>query len=241
MRRTIVISDIHGYYQTFMTLLERVRYNPIQDKLILLGDFVDSGPSSLKVVQHVRSLVNLSGVRAIGGNHEDMFLNWLDDKDYLFSPYTTIRNGGFQTIRSFCPWYEVESDNAKARSYIKQKHGAEVQFLRNLKYFLEDEHHIYVHAGINPRFPHWRQTSTKDFRWIRGEFYSYDGILPLSKKIVFGHEVTARLHQTKEFHPWFGKQLIGIDGGIKYGYQLNALIISDGLDYSYASIGSMDG
>ncbi|WP_139997290.1 metallophosphoesterase [Paenibacillus paridis] len=240
MRRTIVISDIHGYYETFKALLHLVQYNAIHDRLVLLGDYVDGGPSSLKVVQHIRALAKLSGVKAIGGNHDDMFLNWLDDRDYIFSPYSTARNGGRQTIRSFCPWYEEESDDERARIFIKQKYAQEVHFLRNLKYFIEDDHHIYVHAGIDPKLSHWSHTSTKDFRWIRGEFHAHDGILPIFKKIVFGHEVTAKLHHSKEFHPWFGKQLIGIDGGIKFGYQLNALIISDDLKYTYASMESKD-
>ncbi len=240
MRRTIVISDIHGYYRTFLALLDKVQYNAIHDRLVLLGDYVDGGPSSLEVVQHVRTLASRSGVKAIGGNHDDMFLDWLDDRDYTLLPYSTTRNGGLQTIRSFCPWYVDETDDEKARKFIKQKYASEIYFLRNLKYFVEDDHHIYVHAGIDPELRHWRQTSTKDLRWIRGKFHAHDGILPLYKKIVFGHEVTARLHQTKEFHPWFGKQLIGIDGGIKFGYQLNALIISDQQEYSYVCVTSMD-
>ncbi|OMF32618.1 hypothetical protein BK133_14005 [Paenibacillus sp. FSL H8-0548] len=240
MRRTIVISDIHGYYQTFVALLNMVQYNAIHDRLVLLGDYVDGGPSSLKVVQYVRGLAKLNGVSAIGGNHDDMFLNWLDDKDYILSPYTSARNGGMQTIRSFCPWYEDESDDVKARSFIKQKYATDIHFLRNLKYFIEDQHHIYVHAGIDPQLSHWRHTSTKDYRWIRGKFHAHDGILPIFKKIVFGHEVTARLHHSKQFDPWFGKQMIGIDGGIKFGYQLNALIISEQQEYTYVSIESKD-
>lgn len=241
MRRTIVISDIHGYYETFLALLSKVQYNAINDRLVLLGDYVDGGPASLQVVQHVKKLAaNVGGVKVIGGNHDDMFLNWLDDRDYTLSPYTSSRSGGFQTIVSFCPWYKDEEDDEKARKFIKQKYAAEINFLRNLKYFIEDDHHIYVHAGIDPQVRHWRQTSVKDFRWIRGKFHECDGIFPLYKKIVFGHEVTARLHQTKVFHPWFGKQLIGIDGGIKFGYQLNALMISDKLEYTYASIESVD-
>jgi hypothetical protein len=58
-------------------------------------------------------------------------------------------------------------------------------------------------------------TSHKDFRWVCGKFHAQDGLIPVDKKIVFGHEVCARLHGVDKFTPWFGKQLIGIDGGIK--------------------------
>lgn len=240
MKRTIVISDIHGYFQTFKQLLQQISYHPLQDRLMLLGDYVDGGPSGREVVQYVRALSRLEGVRVIGGNHDDMFLAWLDHQDYLLSPYTTTRNGGFQTIRSFCPWYNGEADDERARAYIKQKYAADITFLRNLKYFMEDEHHIYVHAGIDPQIKHWRQTSTKDFRWIRGKFHAYDGILPIgAKKLIFGHEVVARLHKAEVFSPWFGKQMIGIDGGIKFGNQLNALIINQ-QTYDYAYLSSVD-
>ncbi|MFC0215224.1 metallophosphoesterase family protein [Paenibacillus chartarius] len=239
--RTIVISDIHGYYRTFVTLLSRVNYNPSIDKLILLGDYVDGGPAALEVVRLVQSLVSNSNVFAIGGNHDDLFLRWLDEEEYPFLPYLSFKNGGIQTVQSFCPWYQLECDDHEVREYIKKQYPGEVSFLRSLPNFHEDDRHIYVHAGIDPKKSDWKQTSNKDFRWIRGRFYRYDGEIPTSKTIIFGHEVCSNLQNDEtNCKPWLGRQIIGIDGGIKFGKCLNALIIEDNGEYHSVSVESKD-
>lgn len=237
--RTIVISDIHGYYRTFEVLLTRVAYKPSKDRLFLLGDYVDGGPAALEVVRLVQQLMKYPNVHAIGGNHDDMFLSWLDGQDYLISPYTNPKNGGLQTIYSFCP-PEINDGDA-AREYINEHYISEINFLRSLPNYFEDNRHIYVHAGIDPEQNDWKQTSHKDFRWIRGRFYKYDGQLSVNKTIIFGHEVCARLHKNENiFYPWFGAQMIGIDGGIKFGKFLNALIINDNGEYQAESIVSCE-
>jgi len=202
----------------------------------LLGDYVDGGKFSLQVIDLVRHLVDSHAAKAIGGNHDEMFLNWLDGNNYRLLLYTSNRNGGQQTIRSFCHWYTDERDDEKARLFIKERYSLEIEFLRRLPDYYEDDYHVFVHAGINPQLSNWKQTSHKDFRWIRGKFYHMDASIPINRKIVFGHEVTARLHQTDNFAPWFGKQLIAIDGGVKFGFQMNALIIDGALQYSTYSV-----
>lgn len=241
MSRTIVISDVHGYCRTFEALLFKVSYCRKDDRLILLGDYVDGGPAALDVVRMVRDMVQTANVHAIGGNHDDMFLNWLDDNDFRLSPYTNTINGGVQTIRSFCPWYESGKEDEATKLYIKENYAGEIEFLRQLPNFIEDSHHIYVHAGIDLTQSDWKQTSRKDFRWIRGKFHNNDMRMHTSKTIVFGHEVCARLHKdNSNFTPWFGTQRIGIDGGIKFGYFLNALIIGEDGQYSNVSLKSCD-
>lgn len=238
MLRTIVISDIHGYFRTFEALLKRVAYNPTKDQLILLGDYVDGGPAALEVVRLVQKMAGNPNVHSIGGNHDDMFLSWLDGQDYILSPYTNPKNGGLQTVDSFCP---SEIDNGEAREYVKEHYVSEINFLRSLPNFFEDDRHIYVHAGIDPEQNEWKQTSHKDFRWIRGRFYKYQGMLSTTKTIIFGHEVCSRLHNDEmNFNPWFSKQMIGIDGGIKFGKFLNALIIEENGEYHTESIVSCE-
>lgn len=237
MPRTIVVSDIQGYYYTFVSLLAKVNYSQSKaDRLIMLGDYVDGGKNSLQVIDLVQLLVSSHESIVIGGNHDGMFINWLDGKDYPLLPYTASRNGGQHTIRSFCPWYTGESDDDKARAIILEQYISQINFLRNLPDFFEDNDHAYVHAGVNPELSDWRLTSHRDFRWLRSKFYAQDGLIPVDKKIIFGHEVCARLHGFSSFSPWFGNQIIGIDGGVKFGYQLNALIIDDAMRYSTESV-----
>ncbi|MUG74031.1 hypothetical protein [Paenibacillus validus] len=161
----------------------------------------------------------------------------VDKKEYPFLKYTSFGIGGFHTIRSFCSWYQVGTNDEKMRKYIKEYYSEEINFLRELPNFWEDDRHIYVHGGIDPAQNDWKLTSNKNFRWIRERFHRNDGKLPTNKTIVFGHEICSRLHKDDtNFNPWFGRQIIGIDGGIKYGKQLNALIIDDNGQYQSESI-----
>ena len=49
--RLFAISNIHGYYDEFMALLDYVQYDPCSDQLFILGGLVDYGPKSLEVVE----------------------------------------------------------------------------------------------------------------------------------------------------------------------------------------------
>ncbi|MCY9657120.1 metallophosphoesterase [Paenibacillus chondroitinus] len=238
--RSIIISDIHGYHQTFKALLNHVSFDPVIDQLVLLGDYVDGGPASLEVIRLVQSLLEYPNVHALSGNHDELLLRWLDEEEYPLLKYTSPRVGGLQTIRSFCSWYQSDKNNEEARQYIKSQYANEINFLRSMPSYYEDDHHIFVHAGIDPKQKNWKFTSYKDYRWIRGRFYKHDGTLPVGKRIVFGHVSCMRLHKDEaNCRPWFGQQIIGIDGGIKLGKCLNALIFEND-EYTSVSMESRD-
>lgn len=67
--RIIAIGDIHGCHQEFAELLERVALTP-EDRLILLGDLVNRGPDSNRVIDLALQHRALS----LLGNHEARLL-----------------------------------------------------------------------------------------------------------------------------------------------------------------------
>jgi serine/threonine protein phosphatase 1 len=62
------ISDIHGEYDQFMQLLEKIRFSD-NDTLYVIGDTIDRGPQPIKVLQFMMSQPNII---PIVGNHELM-------------------------------------------------------------------------------------------------------------------------------------------------------------------------
>lgn len=63
---TYVISDIHGDYEKYRRLLQKIALRP-SDTLYILGDVVDRGPEPMKVLRDMMSRPN---VVPILGNHE---------------------------------------------------------------------------------------------------------------------------------------------------------------------------
>jgi hypothetical protein len=65
-----VIGDIHGMYQALRGLLGAVRAADPAPRLFFVGDYVNRGPDSNRVIDLMLTLTNASFVR---GNHDDVF------------------------------------------------------------------------------------------------------------------------------------------------------------------------
>ncbi|CAG7610681.1 Serine/threonine-protein phosphatase 1 [Paenibacillus solanacearum] len=224
MGRTLAISDIHGCFEEFGALLELVNYRPEQDRLILLGDYIDRGPQSKEVVEKVMTLHEQWGVVALRGNHEQLMMDALQkDEDARW-----LKNGALQTIASYCDLSVYsdrldESHYRAAKQYMKEHFAAHLSFIESLPLYYETDRHIFVHAGINPAAEDWKNQSLRDFIWIRDEFYNCP--TELTQTVVFGHTSANRLHESDDI--WFGEDKIGIDGGCVYGHQLNCLVLEE--------------
>ena len=74
--RTIIIGDVHGCAKELGALLDKVKADPEEDWLIMLGDLFDRGPESYGVFQIVQKLDKEYGERFVLllGNHEDFLL-----------------------------------------------------------------------------------------------------------------------------------------------------------------------
>jgi len=226
LNRTIIISDIHGCIDEFNELLENVRFNRNSDQLILLGDYVDRGPASREVVERAMELVKQDNAVALRGNHDQRLVDLvLGDDEAVKAKFRM--HGGLQTLQSYIEFTGSELTDEviqQARERIAQDYGHHIEFLSRLPLYYEDDAHIYVHAGLNPRYPNWKEQPDHDFMYIKSDFYLHP--THVDKKVIFGHSRAEEIHQKSDV--WFAVDKIGIDGGCAYGQQLNALIVENG-------------
>ncbi len=189
---TYVIGDIHGCLTPLQRLLEKIHPRP-QDQLIFIGDYIDRGPQSNEVVEH---LLGLPQRRIfLMGNHEKMLLDYLAGEDQEIF----LANGGEATLRS----YGGDPDD------IPDSHRA---FFQSLRPMYETPDYLFVHAGIRPMVPLAEQ-SLRDLVWIRQEFFQFMGHFP--KPVVFGHTPLRQV--------LLADDRIGIDTGCVYGGKLTAV------------------
>ncbi|MBA9083758.1 serine/threonine protein phosphatase 1 [Fontibacillus solani] len=223
--RKLVISDIHGCYDEFEELLNKVKYIPSEDQLILLGDYCDRGPKSKEVIEQVRRLVQQGNVIALRGNHDQLFIDAMENNENAI----WMENGGISTIKSYVgkDWFKKGfnyPEYNRAKAFIKMYYQHHIDFLKSLPLYAEDDRHLFVHAGIDPAYSGDLQSHPDNiFLWGTKQFIGNDH--QLNKTVVFGHIPTKRIHASTDI--WFGNKKIGLDGGCYFGYQLNCLEIKN--------------
>lgn len=72
---TYVISDIHGCFNEFLSMLERIHFSE-SDNLILAGDYIDRGKQSYEMLKWMEQCP--SNVLLLRGNHEEEFASCVD-------------------------------------------------------------------------------------------------------------------------------------------------------------------
>lgn len=220
--KAFVISDIHGMYKSFEEIL---MYWNEEDSLILLGDLIDRGEHSLQVVQKVMQLQQQFPGKVIylKGNHEDMLLQCLADSQNRSERY--LNNGGIATIQSFIQTDQVHVEQLEELlAVVRTNCEAELQFLESGLLYYEFGNVLFTHAGFNSELENWRETSDKDFIWIR-KHYEYENKSGLIN--LFGHTPVRYINEKDDIWVSPCGRYIDIDGACVYGGQLNALLISD--------------
>lgn len=119
------IGDVQGCFDALRTLLDKLRYDPLRDRLWFTGDLVNRGPQSLEVLRLVSSLPKAETVL---GNHDLHLLAVASGQ----APRK--KNDTFEDVLG-----------APDREIV-------LEWLRNRPLFLHDEHCGYslVHAGFLP-------------------------------------------------------------------------------------------
>lgn len=200
------VGDIHGELRLLRQLLERIEADAaamwaehgLRPLVVFLGDYVDRGPESRGVLEHLLNLRQASqrggGVacRFLRGNHEEGLLAFLRDP---VKASDWLRFGGVETLASYGVVASAGlSDPARFRALAAQfadrLDPLHRLFLEDLEQTIDLGDYLFVHAGVRPGVPLDRQ-QLEDLLWIREPFLSsrkFHG-----KVVVHGHTIVERV------------------------------------------------
>lgn len=214
IKRHIFIGDIHGCLDEFNELLNKLSYDPKEDRLILLGDLIDRGPDSVGVVRKARE----SRLECVMGNHEHKFIKW-------------FRSQGTRV------------DVYDKRAFYTELSDQDITYIHDMPTYIELEDVIVIHAGLKPGIVLSEQKKD-DLMYLRytdsdRKFISLKKISKLGKEatgaifwtqfwsgpknVVYGHNVHSYEDPLiEETAP--GVFCYGLDTGCCFGGRLTALI-----------------
>lgn len=207
------MSDIHGELDIFKETLKLVDLGNKDNKLILLGDYIDRGNKSCETLYFIKKLTEKypNQVIALRGNHEEMFLELLFSKDFL------LTSGSYNEIQNYLSDKELDRivNNCNASLpiqakigviykemivQIRIKHSELIKWIQSLPYYYETKKQIYVHAGVDEEAEEYWKWGCEDdyFIWkyphVTGYFY---------KDIIAGHISTAEISGEINYHKVF--------------------------------------
>ncbi|HAU28707.1 MAG TPA: serine/threonine protein phosphatase [Rhodospirillaceae bacterium] len=223
--RIYAVGDIHGRMDLLEILhrkiLDDLADHPhVEPRLIYLGDYVDRGLESRKVLD---TLINapLPGfaIDHIKGNHEAALLDFLKDSRACAG---WLAIGGQATLYSYgVPAPQgVASSAALAeiqRKFLEALPLQHVAFMEKLKLSVSYGDFFFTHAGVRPNIPLEAQDE-RDLLWIREEFLRSNQAF--SKVVVHGHTVSSE--------PEFHVNRIGLDTGAFATGILSCLVLDGG-------------
>jgi serine/threonine protein phosphatase 1 len=213
------IGDVHGEAEKLDLLLHSIREDALNrkvaHKLVLLGDLIDRGPDSRRVVDRAMHLARTEDAVVLRGNHEEMLLNAFDS--HSMSAYITWSlNGGDGALASY---QRANGEHSDWRESIDREH---IKWLRSLPVQFRDGRLVFVHAGIDPwRFP---QCTDEVKIWTRSRsFFDSEGWPERQELsdilVVHGHT------PTDDLAPDVERRRINIDTGACFGGPLTCVVL----------------
>jgi serine/threonine protein phosphatase 1 len=179
--------------------------------IIYLGDYIDRGPSSRRVIDAVRNGLGEFDRIWLKGNHEAMMLDCLDpDRDDSW--YGWLVNGGDATLQSF--GYPLALRGYDSDVLAECLGDERVDWLSKLRLTYRVADYLFVHAGIRPGRRLEKQVE-RDLIWIREPF--------LSSRKDFGFVVVHGHTPVEE--PEVKSNRICVDTGAVWGNRLTALVV----------------
>jgi serine/threonine protein phosphatase 1 len=217
---TYVISDLHGQFGIFESLLKKAKFSK-NDKLYMLGDAIDRGPDGIKILQYVMNAPNMEFML---GNHELMMLSAVPEGGEAPASYAKLpephmgrwikRNGGNKTYYKYKLLKKEE--RVKLISWLKTRRLL-IKVEAGGNAFLLTHSYFDV-KKIDVPFNELSYDEAWDILWkspYRDDLFidhsEYAALSPM--KVVLGHvPVFAADRDKTVLEPLFDGNIINVDG-----------------------------
>ncbi len=140
---TYILSDIHGEYELFCRLLEKVKFSD-GDTLISCGDMIEKGKHSIRLT---KLLFSMNNAVLLAGNHEYTFLKYY----WALMRQTRDYDHVLRKLQAYFPddgelldWETVDRIEALPYFYEAEISSAFMQAYRSIK------RGIFCHFGTLP-------------------------------------------------------------------------------------------
>ncbi len=209
-----VIGDIHGCYYTLYELYRQIEKKYPEAEIISLGDLVDRGNHSYKVVNFIIE----ENIRFVPGNHDYMFYHFFKYPSSTFAR-SWIFNGNEATLES----YEGHEDEILDH----------IEFIASAPLYLDLPDAFITHAGISRYYENFlpdnfredlssvKEVIERDYLHDIGVLWTRDPLLDIGKLQIVGH--------SKINEPKFDvdANALYIDTGAFAGNKLSAAIVEN--------------
>lgn len=220
---TYVISDIHGNYEKFKSILSQISFRE-SDVMYILGDILDYGEESMELIADLSIRLN---VYPIAGEHDFLAARMLNgfssmlkngsapDAEFISEMTAWVQDGGQPTLDAF---RDLDED---------QREGV-LEYLEEMMLFdevtVKGRRYVLVHAGIAD---YDADTDLEDYQ--PEDFFSEP--LDASYSLMDDATVIVGHVPTKSGKIERGEGSIFIDCGACEGGKLGCLRLEDGKEF----------
>ncbi|MBE5960247.1 MAG: fructose-bisphosphatase class III [Lachnospiraceae bacterium] len=225
MGYTYVMSDIHGMYEAYLRMLEKIELKE-EDTLYILGDVIDRGPSGIQILDDIMKRDN---VTLLLRNHEVMMLEVitlenLSGPAYQTGMYRWEKNGGGSTAKDYFENLSYK-EQAKMIAYLEACPLFLTLDVEGKKFYLV---HAYPDlAGIADAVTDPVVTFNSLCELSIEETDNLESIILWKRMereedfknhpyVIFGHTPTLWYQDTVPMTCWHGKNVTNVDCGCSY-------------------------
>ena len=190
--RLLVIGDIHGKWERFKSVYDKVGFNPEKDLIVFLGDYLDRGDAPVPVMEWVMEHYGQKNMVFLRGNHEQMFY------DAFLEVQRSDGHNAFSLNSSLAKWlvnggqitYEEIRKTGRKDTLISNWLRLVAKLPLCTEMVVNDQTYWFMHANCNPDLPLaeqddddllWRRTLAERPEFHHGEQIIVLGHTPVQK------------------------------------------------------------